>query len=133
MIQSNYEIMDAQILDDVFERDPIRFPRDKRYRVRAFRYFIYACVLAMVWAYLKVTYMTNHTPFTSPTDDRNALIGIAAARLAQLLYMVVGVFFLVKSVLAKERNDGFKIGSVVGLVFLMVHIIFYAYKMLIYL
>ncbi len=119
--------MNAEILDDVFERDPIRFPRDTRYRVRAFRYFIYAFVLAVVWAYLKVSYAENLSPFTSPTDDRNALIGIAAARLAQLFYMVFGVFFLVKSILAKERNDGFKIGSIVGFGFLIVQIAFYFY------
>ena len=109
---------DSQILDDVFERDSIRFPHDMRYRVRAFRYFVYAFALAVVWAYLKVSYAENHSPFTVATDDRNALIGIAAARLAQLFYMGVGVFFLIKSILAKERNDGFKIGSVVFLVVL---------------
>ncbi len=120
--------MNTEILDDVFERDPIRFPRDKRYRVRAFRYFIYAFILAMVWAYLKASYMTNHTPFTSPTDDRNALIGIAAARLAQLFYIGFGVFFIVKSIMANERNDGFKIGSILGFGFLIVQMIFYWYK-----
>ena len=122
--------MDAQILDDVFERDPIRFLRDKRYRVRAFRYFVYAFALAMVWAYLKVSYAENHSPFTTPIDDRNALIGIAAARLAQLFYMGVGVFFIVKSIMANERNDGFKIGSIVGFGFLTVQMIFYLYKIL---
>ncbi len=122
--------MDTEILDDVFERDPIRFPRDKRHRVRAFRYFVYAFALAVVWAYLKVSYAENHSPFTTPVDGRNALIGIAAARVAQLFYMLVGVFFLVKSILAKERNDGFKIGSVVGLGFLIVQMLFYLYKKL---
>lgn len=121
---------DSQILDDVFERDPIRFPRDKRYRVRAFRYFIYAFILAVLWAYLKVSYAENHSPFTTPTDDRNALIGIAAARLAQLFYICVGVFFLIKSIVANERNDGFKIGSIVGFGLLIVQMIFYLYKIL---
>ncbi len=115
--------MDTEILDDVFERDPIRFPRDKRHRVRAFRYFVYAFALAVVWAYLKVSYAESHSPFTTPVDGRNALIGIAAARVAQLFYMIVGVFFLVKSILAKERNDGFKIGSAAILFVLLIHII----------
>lgn len=121
--------MEAQILDDVFERDPIRFPRDKRYRVRAFRYFVYAFALVVLWAYLQTSYFDNYSPLvTTESDNRNALIGIAAARIAQVFYMAVGMFFLVKSIMANERNDGFKIGSMLGLGFLIVQMIFYLYE-----
>lgn len=115
---------DTQILDDTFERDPIRFPRDKRHRVRAFRYFIYAFILGLVWAYLRASYLFEYySPLMPESNNRNILIGIAAARVAQLFYMCVGVFFLVKSILAKERNDGFKIGSAILLFVLFVQLI----------
>lgn len=117
---------DSQILDDTFTRDPIRFPRDKRHRVRAFRYFIYTLILTVLWAYLKASYFDNYSPFTTPElDNRNALVGGIAASLAQLFYIVFGVFFLIKSIQEKERNDGFKIGSIIGFGLLILRMIFY--------
>lgn len=111
---------DPHILDDTFARNPIRFPRDKRHRVRAFRYFIYALILSVVWVYLRVSYFDNYSSLTTPeSDNKNALIGLAAARLAQLFYIVFGIFFLAKSIGAKERNDGFKIGSTIGFALLI--------------
>lgn len=120
---------DPQILDDAFERNPIRFPRDKRHRVRAFRYFIYALILSVVWVYLDVSYFDNYSPLTTPeSDNKNALIGLAATRLAQLFYIVFGIFFLAKSISANERNDGFKIGSMVGFALLILQTASYYLK-----
>jgi len=115
--------MEEQILDDTFQRDPIRFPRDQRYRVRAFRYLMYAFILAFVRAYLNMSYYLN-------TNEPITETGVIAAKVAQIIYIIAGIYFITKSIKAKEPNDAFKIGSILGFGLLIFQMGYYLFSQL---